>query len=71
MLTCISDCIWINYFKITIFYPYMNIAPNYPRNQLNKCQLFAFQLFLPITAGSDLMQLENNTDNHYSLQSVK
>lgn len=49
----------------------MNVAPNYPCNRLNKCQLFVFQLFLPITAGSDLMQLEDNTDNHYSLQSVK
>lgn len=48
----------------------MNVAPNYPCNRVNKHQLFVFQLFLPITAGSDLMQLEKNADNHYSLQSV-
>lgn len=58
-MTCISDSVWIDYFQITIFYPYMNVAPHFPCNRFNKCQLFVFQFFLPITAGSNLMQLEN------------
>lgn len=58
-MTCISNSAWIDHFQLTIFHPSVNVAPNFPCNRFNNCQLFMFQLFLPITAGSDLMQLEN------------